>query len=191
MHVMLALLNHYNFKPEFEIKDEEGFHNLFKRLSAHLRVTSGLDRVGVVVDADDSIQSRWQSIKAILQKAGYSDIPVDPDPTGTVIDHEYLPRVGVWIMPDNSLPGMLEDYLRYLVPEGDPLFSRAIRAVDEIPLEERGFTERHRSKALIHTWLAWQDDPGTPLGLAITKKYLIADTPHVAVLLSWLNRVFA
>ena len=116
-HVLFALLNHNNFKPEFEIKDEEGFPNLFKRLPAQLKVTSALDRLGVVVDADASIQSRWDSIKAILEKAGYPAVPDDPDPTGTVIDHEYLPRVGVWIMPDNSLPGMLEDYIRHLVPD--------------------------------------------------------------------------
>lgn len=44
---------------------------------------------------------------------------------------------------------------------------------------------------MIHTWLAWQDDPGTPLGQAITKRYLDAEGPHVAAFLSWLTRLFA
>jgi hypothetical protein len=63
--------------------------------------------------------------------------------------------------------------------------------VDEIPVEERRFAAVHSVKALIHTWLAWQDDPGTPLGQAITKRYFDADAPHVDQLLAWLTRLFA
>jgi hypothetical protein len=94
-------------------------------------------------------------------------------------------------MPDNTLPGMLEDYLGYLVPPGDVLLDRARRCVSEIPVEERRFVETYATKALIHTWLAWQDDPGTPLGQAITKRYFDADGPHVNQLLAWLTRLFA
>ena len=122
---------------------------------------------------------------------GTTAFPIAPDPAGTVIGHEDLPRVGVWIMPNNTLPGMLEDYLCYLVPEGDTLFERARRCVDEIPVEERRFIAAHFTKALIHTWLAWQDDPGTPFGQAITKRYFDPDGPHVQALLDWLTRLFA
>jgi hypothetical protein len=108
-----------------------------------------------------------------------------------VIDHEDLPRVGVWDMPDNTLPGMLEDYLCFLVPAGDALFERAGRCVAEIPIDERRFAEAHLTKALIHTWLAWQDDPGTPLGQAITKRYFESEGPRVQGLLAWLTRLFA
>ena len=94
-------------------------------------------------------------------------------------------------MPNNTSPGMLEDYLFFLVPAGDPLFERAGRCVEGIPVEERRFTEAHVSKALIHTWLAWQDDPGTPLGQAITKRYFDSDGPQVQALLGWLTRLFA
>ena len=101
------------------------------------------------------------------------------------------PGSGVWIMPDNMSPGMLEDYLRDLLPEGDALFERARRCLDEIPVEDRRFLAAHLSKALIHTWLAWQDDPGTPFGQAITKRYFDSDGPHVQGLLDWLTRLFA
>lgn len=190
-HVLFALVAYHNFKPEFVIKDEEGLPNLLLRLPAQLMPTSGLDRLGIIIDADAAIRNRWESIKKILEKAGYSDVPVDPDPNGTVIDHEFLPRVGVWIMPDNSPPGMLEDYLTYLVPGGDRLFARANQVLDEIPKEERRFADHHRSKALLHTWLAWQEDPGTPLGWAITKRYFTADSHQVTKLISWLTRLFA
>ncbi len=143
------------------------------------------------MDADADIQARWRQIKGTLERAGYTGIPDSPDPTGTIVDHEDLPKIGIWIMPDNTLPGMLEDYLSYLVPDGDGLFDRARRCVSEIPVEERRFIESHLTKALIHTWLAWQDDPGTPFGQAITKRYFESDGPHVQGLLDWLTRLFA
>src|SRR5436190_24268592 len=34
------------------------------------------------------------------------------------------------------------------------------------------------SKALIHTWLAWQEKPGRPLGLAITARYFDATASY-------------
>ena len=48
----------------------------------------------------------------------------------------------------------------------------------------------YRSKALIHTWLAWQEDPGTPLGLAVTKRYLDGDHALAQQFVQWLLRLF-
>jgi hypothetical protein len=190
-HVLWAILNRHQFAPAFTIRDEGGFQTLLTRASIHLKPGTDVERFGIVIDADADIRTRWQEIKRILNRAGYGNIPADPDPAGTVIDQQDLPRVGVWIMPDNTLPGMLEDYLCFLVPAGDGLLDRARRCVDEIPAEERRFAQVHLIKALIHTWLAWQDDPGTPLGQAITKRYFDADGPHVSQLLAWLTRLFA
>jgi len=93
-------------------------------------------------------------------------------------------------MPDNSMPGMLEDYLSFLVPPGDSLLELASHTLDAIPTEERRFADGHRSKALIHTWLAWQEDPGTPMGQAITKRYFAMDSRHISTFLNWLTRLF-
>jgi hypothetical protein len=189
--VIWAIVTRHAFAPEFKVRPEGGFETLLSRVSVHLKPGSDLERFGIVVDADADIRSRWQSIRSVLNRAGYALIPDDPDPAGTVIEQEDLPRVGVRIMPNNILPGMLEDYLCFLVPTGDALFERATHCVDEIPVEERRFIEAHRTKARIHTWLAWQDDPGTPLGQAITKRYFEADGPRVQELLAWLTRLFA
>ena len=48
----------------------------------------------------------------------------------------------------------------------------------------------HKAKARIHTFLAWQEDPGTPMGLAITKKYLQADSDSCLPFIEWLNNLF-
>ncbi len=190
-HVLWAILNRHQFNPEFEIEEEGGFENVRSRLAIYLKPGTDLERLGVVVDADTDIRVRWEAIMRTLSRAGYQDVLEHPDPAGTVIEHGLLPRVGVWIMPNNAFPGMLEDYLCFLVPPGDALFERATRCIDGIPLEERRFSETQATKALIHTWLAWQDDPGTPLGQAITKRYIQPEGNHIEDLLDWLTRLFA
>ncbi len=187
-HVILALLDYHKFEPHFAIKPEEGITNLLDGLRVRLK-RRNFEQMGVVVDADSNIASRWASLKGILTNAGYLHVPNHPDPAGTVVEFEDYPRVGIWLMPDNVLPGMLEDYVTLLIPEGNALFGRVKQCVGEIPADERRC--RHDAKVYIHTWLAWQDDPGTPLGLAITKRYLNPQSPHVAKFLGWLTRLFA
>jgi hypothetical protein len=90
-------------------------------------------------------------------------------------------------MPDNSLPGSLEDFATHLIPPDDALWPRAMKAVEDIPVGERRFTAPR--KAEIHTYLAWQKDPGAPLGLAVTKKYFQTDTDLCKRFVAWLRQL--
>ena len=190
LHVIKAIMAHHDFSPDFDIKDEGGIDNLLARLPVRLKPGTDLERLGIVVDADLEIANRWAAIRNILSKAGYNTVPANPDPSGTIIEQDELPRIGVWVMPDNKLPGMMEDFVTLLIPEEkNALLDQARHCVDEIPSEL--LLCPNRSKVLIHTWLAWQAIPGTSLGLAITKRYFNADGPHVTSLVSWLSRLFA
>ena len=150
------------------------------------------DVVGIVIDADDSPDARWQSLRDIFVNAGYPNVPRRPDPDGTILESPegtFLPRAGVWIMPDNKTPGILEDFLRFLVPERQSaLFAHAERSVATVP--ERRFSENDTPKALIHTWLAWQKDPGKPYGTAIASKFMDSRLPQARALAGWLRRLF-
>ena len=149
------------------------------------------DVVGVVVDADTDLDARWQAVRDRLTAAGYLDVPAAPDPAGTVLEPpvgSLLPRTGVWLMPDNSTPGILEDFVRFLVPVPDALFDHAKASVASIP--DRLFSLNDEPKAVIHTWLAWQKEPGRPYGTAITARYLDPSVPQVDVLAAWLMRLF-
>ena len=42
----------------------------------------------------------------------------------------------------------------------------------------------------MHTWLAWQKKPGTPLGSAISQTFLRPDHEDVSIFLNWLTRIF-
>ena len=149
------------------------------------------DTIGVVIDADTDLDARWQGIQERLTQAGYQNVPALPNPHGTILDpsdEPILPKFGVWIMPNNKTPGILEDFLQFLVPQPDSLMKHANTSVNSVP--EQRFTDLDRPKALMHTWLAWQEEPGKPYGTAITAKFLDPSQPQADILASWLKRLF-
>ncbi|MBI3946563.1 MAG: hypothetical protein HY321_11635 [Armatimonadetes bacterium] len=175
-----------------EVKQYEGVHRLLESFPIRLK-ESDVEVLGVVLDADTSPAGRWEAIRKHLAEAGYPDVPERPTPTGTILPPppaSILPRTGIWIMPDNQTPGILEDFLRFLVPDGSPLFSHVCASVAAIPEGERRFSRVAEPKALIHTWLAWQEEPGKPLGLAVREGYFNVASARVDALASWLNRLF-
>jgi len=173
----------------FEIRWADGFSWITLTLQTALR-TTGLQRLGVVADADTDLAARWMSLRNILASRGYANVPESPDPKGTIIASPVplRPRVGIWLMPDNCLPGMLEDFTALLVPPGDPLFVYARDCVRGLPHVR--FPRSHIPKADIHTWLAWQEEPGKPLGTAITARFLDAALPPAQAFRQWLVRLF-
>lgn len=148
--------------------------------------------LGVLVDADVEPSARWQALGSVLAPLGYS-LPAKPFEAGTIVPPPLpsRPRLGIWMMPDNRLEGMLEDFLLRLTSEGDRLLVRAHGAVQGIPEEERLFVNAHRAKATAHTWLAWQQEPGTALGQAITKRYLDPTRDPGPAFRKWLLELFA
>ena len=58
------------------------------------------------------------------------------------------------------------------------------------PSPIRDFGEIDREKALVHTWLAWQANPGRPYGTAVAAGFLDHNVPEVDAFVSWLNRLF-
>ena len=180
--------------PRFdEVVAHEGDTKLLDAIPVRLKAAGAETIVGIVIDADTDLDARWQSLKERLVKLGYMNLPEAPAGDGTIIDSPagtLLPRCGIWIMPDNQTRGILEDFLRFLVPVGSSLFHHVRTSIAAIPVGERRFSELAEPKALIHTWLAWQKEPGKPMGTAITAHYLDASVPEVDVLVSWLNRLF-
>jgi hypothetical protein len=187
-HVLASLFKHHGVPDAFRLNETGGIDRLLETLPVQLKATA-VERVGIVVDADLNIANRWRAIRQILLTAGFSEIPDAPNERGTIIMELSKPKVGIWIMPNNRLPGLVEDFAAFLIPQDDHLSELAHQAIDAIPINRRRFSEAHRSKAHMHTWLAWQADPGTPMGLAITKKYLDANAPTAASFIDWIDRL--
>lgn len=185
------------------IEPKEGINRLLDDLRVRLKPQDSdlnLERLGIVVDADgeedaviapaSALNARWTSLHDILVRSGYTTVPKGPSTDGTIIEQTERPIVGIWIMPNNTDSGMLEDFIRSLIPQTDALLGRAEDCLNELPAEHRRFRMHHRSKALIHTWLAWQEEPGRPFGQAIQARYLDAMSPDAQQLIAWLKRLF-
>jgi len=185
------LRSHYIDVEQYgiEIVAENGIENLLQDIDVEVS-NPKLTNLGLLVDADDDIARRWQSIRAILRDLRYSTAPVRPHPNGTIIYETDRPTVGIWIMPNNELPGMLEHFCRFLVPDDDSLWEHAENIVEQVMQVDCRFPQPHIMKAQIHSWLAWQDEPGKPLGQAITKKFLDAQAPYAQQFISWIRRLY-
>ncbi|MCK4564199.1 MAG: hypothetical protein KAU94_05975 [Verrucomicrobia bacterium] len=145
--------------------------------------------LGIILDADENPSSRWDAIKNRLLKAGYKELPTHPDKKGTVIEQNGLPKIGVWIMPDNLSKGMLEDFLAQLAPEDAMGFAKGCVA----DAKDKGFSsfkDDHQPKAEIHTYLAWQDEPGNPLGIFIDANALDVHLPVAKEFVEFLKKLF-
>ncbi len=192
-HVLKHICGNRGIAHLNEVKPHGSVTTLLESIPVRLKASEDGDIVGVVIDADTDVKARWRSLRGRLINVGYQNVPTDPTPDGTILDppaQTLLPRVGIWIMPDNQTNGILEDFLRFLVPQEDALFDHVQSSVTTIPKADRRFTQLAEPKAIIHTWLAWQEEPGKPLGTAITARFLDPDVSQVDVLVSWLNRLF-
>lgn len=187
-HLFWNLLEFHGYQSGVRVTDCKGFPNLCKELRVRLRNRN--DRaLAVVVDADTEFQNRWQSLRDLLERAGYPNVPTSLSAQGALLAAEDWPTVGIWIMPDNLSEGMMEDFARLLVPPNDPLWKRATDAVEAIPQAERRFGS-HVAKARIHTWLAWQETPGEPIGKAIKTRSLQGQAEPAKQLVAWVAALF-
>ena len=176
-----------------EVRPHQNVERLLDAVPVRLKASEEGDVVGIVLDADTEIKTRWSSIRNTLIGIGYYSVPDQPQADGTILDSPagtLLPRAGVWLMPDNQANGILEDFLAFLVPQPSDLFDHVQESVATIPPADRLFREVSEPKAIIHTWLAWQKEPGMPLGAAISARFLDANVSQVDVLVAWLMRLF-
>ncbi len=185
-HVIYALLKAHSVTEIFEVKGTGGDGMLLDQIPVRLK-QSGLERLAVILDADEDLGSRWEQLRARLPS--YS-LPSQPDGDGTVTDKANAPRVGVWLMPNNALPGMLEDFLTFLVPADDPFLPHVERFLSGLPADHpRRFPQSRIAKARIHAFLSVQQEPGRPLGVAITARYLDDQCAQARSLVRWVRRV--
>lgn len=188
-HIISHICEKYNIKQNFRIIDCEGIETLLKSISTRLKM-SDIQTIGIVVDADTDIQDRREQIKGIFQNKNYL-IQNMSNENGIIIEQFDMPKIGIWIMPDNMSNGMIEDFIKILIPQNDNLLPIAENILNEIENKQiNQYKLIHKSKALIHTWLAWQEEPGTPMGLAITKSYLTTNKELCLKFVKWLELLF-
>ena len=146
--------------------------------------------VGFVLDADRDLVASWQAVRTRLIDVGLA-LPDEIPEGGFVGNAEtYRARVGVWLMPDNRRLGTLEAFLIDLINEEDRLLPLAETSTTRASERGATFAETRRQKAVLHTWLAWQERPGVPYGVAIAARYFRHESPAATAFVDWFRRVF-
>lgn len=188
-HVIWALCEKFQLTQNFDVIDCNGISNLYQQLPVRFK-QSGVETIGIIIDADTNINERCLSISSLLKDFGYNIPDIFPG-EGLIVNDEKI-KVGIWIMPNNNQSGMLEDFISFLIPHDDVLLPFVTNTLDSIEADNLNkYSKIHRAKATIHTWLALQEDPGTPMGLAVTKKYLTTDSDNCLKLINWMKLVFS
>lgn len=173
------------------IQEHGGKENLVNsfEISAQLK-DAKLSVLGIVIDADEDPLGSWQSIRNASLKS-IPDIPETLPEDGLIHTTPKGIKFGIWIMPDNKAPGMLESFLAYLIsPEKEELWQFAQTATQEAKNRDAPFKDTHLDKANIHTWLAWQNPPGRQLHQSITERILKPDHPNAQKFVTWFKTLY-
>ena len=194
-HSVWAICEQKSIPEFFDVVDCNSVDKAFKQLESRLMYPENNQIIGIVVDADDNPKGRFDSFCQILNKTGKYDCSgLALTEGGLVISSEddCFPKVGLWIMPNNNTGGMLEDFAILLADPGDALMEKAEKTLDDLEKENiQKYKAAHRAKAKIHTFLAWHETPGMPIGQAITSHVLNSDSPMATLFIHWIKTLFS
>ncbi|MDX1906013.1 MAG: DUF3226 domain-containing protein [Bacteroidia bacterium] len=184
--VCKSILEKHGLSSSYVVINKGGYPNLKIGLKTQLK--ADFTTLGLIVDADHDPAARWQSLRDIIHKHDPAyGLPKKLPPQGFWSSH--APSIGIWIMPDNQRSGMLEDFIRDLIPQDNALLPEADASLSRIEaLGIQQYVPVHRTKALIHTWLAWQEEPGMLMSSTISKHMLATASPLYQYFLAWLQR---
>jgi len=169
------------------IHDSNGYESLLNSLPVAATIYR---RLGIMIDANAEPGNRWLQVKNALERAGVT-LPAQPLPEGTIAQGQRPDYgIGIWMMPDNSQPGALEEFLAGLIPQEDACWPYTDEVCTEAQARGAPFPGGAFMKARMRTWLAWRENPGLPFGTALKAAYFRHDSEPVSRFVSWFRRLF-
>ena len=195
VQTILGLLEVNQVERDFDIKDCNGKDNLMLMFDSVLKNPSAYSVIGVVLDADENAESRWQQVKDRLTKTGfYMCRKMTLDNQGMIVeglDTNVYPKVGIWIMPDNKYCGTLENFLLDMIDKEDELLGKVEDVLTDIEtLKIKRYRDSDRNKAKVHTFLSWEKRPGKSLRTEIVSRVLNPKTDTATNFINWLKRLY-
>ena len=154
----------------------------------------GVNSLGLIVDADDKFQSRWNSIIEFCKKSrfSFSDIPQTIPKNGFIIIGKNGFRFGAWIMPDNVSNGNVEVFCKSLIDKEDNKLWLHAEKSTAIAKAEFGapYKDAHKDRAELLAYLSWQNKPLSQMGLSITKNKLNCERSPAKEFLAWFQELY-
>jgi hypothetical protein len=166
-----ALVNRLG-RQDIQVAGIGGKTKLRARLKALVKdpAFEGVQVLAIVRDADADPKSAFESVKDALKAAGL------PSPRRAMSVAKGHPKTGVMILPSIDKKGELENLCLEAVIN-DPAMDCTEDFFD--CLQKKGGARRKKdvAKAKVRVFLAAQEDPTLPLGLAAKKGYWPLDHP--------------
>ncbi len=182
-----------NNKLFLQVYDADGVDNAKIKFKQFIKDRDQYETVGLMVDLDSgkeaNIQSRWQFFKDTAKESyGYS-VPDRFDNAALMFESiANYPKIGLWLMPDNATEGMLEDFAIKLIKEDDILIAHSNDIV--IGLPEKRFRPSYNSKAILHTWLAWQEYPNADIWRGFDNNYFDVTNQLCVGFMHWIEEMY-
>ena len=193
----------YSADPVFGIHECGSDDKVLDSLASRIVSTRPGQRIlGLILDADieglrpdQVIQSRLDQLVARVET--YYPVPAVFPERGLILDPlasrpeaDRLPRLGVWLMPNNKAYGMFEDLLMGSLSDQAAAYTTTVVKQSKADGIAR-FRDVHLSKAVIRTYLAWQDPPDVQyLGLAIKRGAFENIEAECKQFVQWLEQLF-
>lgn len=138
-----------------------------------------INSIGIVREADLSASRAFQSVQSALRHAGL------PVPTRMLQPTTGNPIISIFIMPDNSSAGALEQLCLSALADdpATPCIEEFLACVNSRSASQ----PRDQSKARIHAFLASREDPELRLGEAAQRGYIPWNGPAFAPLAQFLH----
>ena len=186
-HVIKQIQDRCLQNLKFSIKESQGFPDILSYISPEIKV-AGRKSVGFVLDANSCPKQRWDDVRDELIKVGLTP-PENPGQDGTIIKSDSWPTVGVWLMPDNSSSGEIEDFVIKMIKDEDSVWPSARSYINNIPDSDRKFSSTKLDKAKFYAWLATRKKPNR-MGAAIGARDLNTQTRLNLSFMAWLLKLF-
>ena len=176
------LLAHIGISERVDVRKSGGKDN-FKNLMQAFTVTRGfrdIEMIAVIRDADDNAEDAFRSVSGVLKKMGMKP-PARPGQFSNGI-----PAVGIFIVPDNSSVGMLEDLCLDTVENHEAMkcvegFIECTQRLSEAP--------KNISKAKVQAFLAAKPRIVGSIGLGAQRDYWDFESKRLQPLIAFLNHL--
>ena len=180
-------------QPQIDIQDLQGIKNITPDKIFNQLADPNVPALGIVIDADGSASDQWQEICQTCQSVEQLNsisFPNQIPGNGFICSVSDDQKFGIWMMPDNRSPGMLETLLSQLIPsDRENLWIHLQNSVSQAKQLGATFDDKHLDKAHIYTWLAWHHKPGAWLKTG-ERAVFNFDHPQVQAFVDWLKTLY-
>ncbi|HEY9701857.1 MAG TPA: DUF3226 domain-containing protein [Allocoleopsis sp.] len=161
------LLKKMSINQDIAINSYGGKNNLINYLET-LQLIPGFDNLeslGITRDADNSIQSAFQSVCSALNKY---NLPTPKNLNNPIANNGIL-KISLFFLPDNKNNGMLEDLCLQSVANAPGIL--CVENYLQCIQESTNRQPKNIAKAKVHAWLSSQIEPDKRLGEGAKKGY--------------------